>query len=195
MILFNKDMDYYISVFNKNKCLYLEDSFNKIKKISRNVYLYSALIDSLNQVHICILTNNNSIYYYTYYNDNLSLIFSSKLNINTQKIYKLSLYLLKNSINIFFCQYSGKLSNDIFHLNYDFYTFNLIDFKIDTSFKNKLYYINKSNNSLICSYYTKSHNKLILNSVLFDDDKKFWSKFSNTDTTNVLFDYCNKIKY
>ena len=105
--------------------------------------------------------------------------------------------LLNDSINVFFSKSINKHYHNIYHLNYSFYNNELIEFDIKNAFKSRLplYTINVSNNHIICSYYVKSKNKIDLESMVYNDNKKNWSHFSNIKTSNILFKYCDTIKY
>ncbi|KKY03025.1 hypothetical protein VN21_00065 [Paraclostridium benzoelyticum] len=197
MIILNKDANLAVSIFNKNNCLYIKNYTNKIEGISNNVYLYSALIDNYNDIHICFIDLKNYFYYYTYTNNSLNLISSFKLNVSSKKVSKLSMHLLNDSINVFFSKSINKHYHNIYHLNYSFYNNELIEFDIKNAFKSRLplYTINVSNNHIICSYYVKSKNKIDLESMVYNDNKKDWSHFSNIKTSNILFKYCDTIKY
>lgn len=197
MIILNKDANLAVSIFNKNNCLYIKNYTNKIEGISNNVYLYSALIDNYNDIHICFIDLKNYFYYYTYTNNSLNLISSFKLNVSSKKVSKLSMHLLNDSINVFFSNSINKHYHNIYHLNYSFYNNELIEFDIKNAFKSRLplYTINVSNNHIICSYYVKSKNKIDLESMVYNDNKKAWSHFSNIKTSNILFKYCDTIKY
>lgn len=197
MIILNKDANLAVSIFNKNNCLYIKNYTNKIEGISNNVYLYSALIDNYNDIHICFIDLKNYFYYYTYNNNSLNLISSFKLNVSSKKVSKLSIHLLNDSINVFFSKSINKHYHNIYHLNYSFYNNELIEFDIKNAFKSRLplYTINVSNNHIICSYYVKSKNKIDLESMVYNDNKKDWSHFSNIKTSNILFKYCDTIKY
>ena len=107
------------------------------------------------------------------------------------------MYLLKDSLNIFFSKSLNKHYHNIYHLNYNFYNGKIIEFDIKNAYKNKLslYTINESNNNIICSYYIKSKNIINLESVVYNDNEKCWSHFSNIKTSNILFKYCDTIKY
>lgn len=197
MIILNKDANLSLSIFNKNNCLYIKDFKNKIEKISNNTYLYSALIDSLDNVHICLIDFKNHFYYYTYKDSTLTLISSFKSNVGSKKISKLSMYLLRDSINIFFSKSLNKNFNNICHLNYNFNNKELVEFTIKDSYKNisPLYTINLSNNHIICSYFYKSDNKVELKAMVYNDNDKCWSNFSNIYASNILFKYCDSLKY
>ncbi|MCU9809239.1 MAG: hypothetical protein ACRDC3_08100 [Paraclostridium dentum] len=197
MIILSKDANVSLSIFNKNNCLYIKNFTNKLEKISNNVYLYSAIIDNYNDIHICFIDLKNYFYYYTYNNNSLNLISSFKLNVSSKKVSKLSMHLLNDSINIFFSKSLNKHYHNICHLNYNFYNNELLELTIKSAYKNTLplYTINVSNNHIICSYYVNSKNKIDLESMVYNDNKKCWSNFSNIYTSNVLFKYCDTIKY
>lgn len=197
MIILSKDANVSLSIFNKNNCLYIKNFTNKLEKISNNVYLYSAIIDNYNDIHICFIDLKNYFYYYTYNNSSLNLISSFKLNVSSKKVSKLSMHLLNDSINIFFSKSLNKHYHNICHLNYNFYNNELLELTIKSAYKNTLplYTINVSNNHIICSYYVNSKNKIDLESMVYNDNKKCWSHFSNIYTSNVLFKYCDTIKY
>ncbi|WP_371025285.1 hypothetical protein LZ906_003310 [Paraclostridium ghonii] len=197
MIILNKDANLSLSIFNKNNCLYIKDFTNKIQKISNSIYLYSALIDPLDKVHICFIDFKNYFYYYTYKDSALTLVSSFKFNISFKKISKLSMYLLRDSMNIFFSKSLNKNFHNICHLNYNFYSGELVEFTIKDSYKNvaPLYTINLSNNHIICSYYCKSDNKVKLKAMVYNDNDNSWLNFSNIYTSNILFKYCDSIKY
>lgn len=197
MIILNKDASLSLSIFNKNNCLYIKNYTNKIENISNNVYLYSAIIDKYDDIHISFIDLKNYFYYYTYNNNSLNLISSFKLNVSSKKVSKLSMHLLNDSINIFFSKSLNKHYHNICHLNYNFYNNELLELTIKSAYKNTLplYTINVSNNHIICSYYVNSKNKIDLESMVYNDNKKCWSNFSNIYTSNVLFKYCDTIKY
>lgn len=197
MIILNKDANLSLSIFNKNNCLYIKDFTNRVEKISSSIYLYSALIDSMDNVHVCFIDLKNCFYYYIYKDSMLSLLSSFKFNISSKKISKLSMYLLNDSMNIFFSKSLNKHSHNICHLNYNFSTCEIAEYTINDAYKNAspLYTINLSNNHIICSYYSKHENIIDLKSMVYNDNYKSWSNFSNINASNILFKYCNSIKY
>lgn len=197
MIILDKDSNVYLSIFTKNNCLYIKPFEKKIQKISNDVYLYSAVIDEYDCVHICFIDFKNYFYYYTYSKYCLNLVSSYNLNLTFKKICKLSIYLLNDSINIFFSKSLNKKYHNIYHLNYNFYRNEILEFSFKNAYKNKVipYNINVSNNHIICCYYFKSKNTINSKYMVYNDYKKKWSTFSKIKTSQILFNYCNTIKY
>ena len=196
MIVLNTNTNSSVYIFSKNNCLFIKDSFGEIKKVSNSIYLYSSIIDNSDIIHICYIDLKGFLNYCTYEKNSLNLILTFKLNSYVKKINKLSMYIVNNSLNIFFARYISHNLYNIHHINYDLVTYKFLEyqFKDVRKIDNSIYTINISNNHIICSYSNliKSNN---LKSMAFDIVNKCWINFSNIKSSNILFDYCNSIRY
>lgn len=196
MIVLNTTTNYSIYVFSKNNCLFIKDSFGDIKKVSNSIYLYSSIIDDFDVIHICYIDLKGCLNYCTYEKNNINFISTFKLNSYVKKINKLSMYIVNNSLNIFFARYKSHNLYNIHHINYDFYNYKFLEYQFEDVRKvnNSIYTINISNNYIVCSYSNliKSNN---FKSMAFDLVNKCWVNFSTVKSSTVLFDYCNSIRY
>ncbi|MDU1539079.1 MAG: hypothetical protein E6902_05610 [Paeniclostridium sordellii] len=196
MIVLNTTTNYSVYVFSKNNCLFIKDSLGNTKKVSNSIYLYSSIIDNSYVIHICFIDLKGCLNYCTYDKNNINFISTVQLNSYVKKINKLSMYIVNNSLNIFFARYISHNLYNIHHINYDLHTYKFLEFQFKDVRKvnNSIYTINISNNYIVCSYINliKSNN---LKSMAFDFKNKYWVNFSNIKSSNVLFDYCNSIRY
>lgn len=197
MIVLNSTYNSCFSFFNKNNCLYIKNDSGDIKKLSSNIYTYSATIDNLNVIHICFIDLKGGFNYCIYEDNNLLSISKLKLNGAIKKNKNLSLYVLNNSLNVFFAKHLNHNNYNIHHLYYNLKTYDLSYNIIDDVYKsnNSIYKVKISNNEIICSYNNTPTGEVKIQSVIFDNLSKSWLKFSNTKINNLLFNYCDSIKY
>ncbi|MGL5755130.1 MAG: hypothetical protein ACRCYC_07360 [Paraclostridium sp.] len=197
MIILNSTYNSCFCFFNKNNCLYIKNDSGDMKKLSSNIYTYSATIDNINVIHICFIDLKGFFNYCIYEDNNLLSISKLKLNGAVKKNKNLSLYILNNSLNVFFAKHLNHNTYNIHHLHYNLKTYDLSYNIINDVYKsnNSIYKVKISNNEIICSYNNTPTGEVNIQSVIFDNLSKSWLKFSNTKINNLLFNYYDSIKY
>ncbi|CEN88129.1 Uncharacterised protein [[Clostridium] sordellii] len=195
MIDSNPNYTHSLNFFLKNKCFYVKDSFNNIRKLIEDIHTYAFYIDKYQIPHICLVDLSGVLHYFIYKDSTLSSINKFKLNILSKKIKNFSLYPLDDSLNIFFHINLNNKSSNIYHINFNFYNDKVSHNIVKNVSRYSKYKIKSSNNHLICCYNDSSINSNLLISIYFNDLNKSWEKLNKLDTIYLLFKFCSSLKY